>query len=78
MGRDLLTTTGSFNGQRIVAMNTHLESGAQPNTVAIRKQQLNAALKQLLSYKGPAVFAGDLNLREGEAKQVCTCAQYAN
>ncbi|CAN0363721.1 unnamed protein product [Ectocarpus sp. 12 AP-2014] len=68
MGRDLSTVRATFNGKPMLLMTSHLESEKQSSEE--RKAQFNQVLKQLLAFRGgPAIFAGDTNLREAEVKQ---------
>ncbi|CAN0008927.1 unnamed protein product [Ectocarpus sp. 4 AP-2014] len=68
MGRDLSTVRATFNGKPMLLMTSHLESEKQSSKE--RKAQFNQVLKQLLAFRGgPAIFAGDTNLREAEVKQ---------
>ncbi|CAM9355971.1 unnamed protein product, partial [Hapterophycus canaliculatus] len=68
MGRDLLTVRAVFNGKPILIATSHLESEKQSSNE--RKAQFNQVLRQLLAFRGgPAIFAGDTNLREVEVKQ---------
>eukprot|EP00752_Nemacystus_decipiens_P005954 g5377.t1 len=68
MGRDLTTIRATFNEKPIMIMTSHFESEKQSSDE--RKAQFNQALRQLLGFReGPAVFAGDTNLREAEVKQ---------
>lgn len=48
----------------------HLESG--PTAGSLRQAQLAYALDRLVEHPGPAVFAGDTNLREAEARATLT------
>eukprot|EP00904_Undaria_pinnatifida_P008750 jgi/Undpi1/5004/HiC_scaffold_19.g08356.m1 len=68
MGRDLTSIRCKFNGKPLLIMTSHLESEKQSS--GERKAQFNQVLRKLLSFReGPAVFAGDTNLREPEVKQ---------
>eukprot|EP00903_Cladosiphon_okamuranus_P013082 g12203.t1 len=68
MGRDLASIRATFNGKPFLIMTSHLESEKQSSNE--RKAQFNKALRQLLGFRdGPAIFAGDTNLREPEVKK---------
>ncbi|CAM9457247.1 unnamed protein product [Scytosiphon promiscuus] len=68
MGRDLATVRAVFNGKPILIATSHLESEKQGSDE--RKAQFNRVLRRLLAFsEGPAIFAGDTNLREAEVKQ---------
>eukprot|EP00624_Nannochloropsis_granulata_P002957 evm.model.NODE_25067_length_7224_cov_15.120847.2 len=84
MGRDLIKVQGrlalgaageppfsSASSHEFLFMTSHLES-LGPGS-AERCRQLKQILDTLLSFPGPALFAGDTNLREGEVK---ACEQY--
>lgn len=76
MGRELLTTHVTLDGRhRLHLATAHLES--QKDSAEERKRQLAIAVENLLEKSkssAPAVdlalFGGDLNLRDAEAKQV--------
>ncbi|KAG5181228.1 Endonuclease/exonuclease/phosphatase [Tribonema minus] len=80
MGRDLLCTTGLFHGTPLRLFNTHLESGRE--SAGERRAQLSHALTAMMEgeergegeWEGEgdeplAILAGDMNLRDTEAKQ---------
>lgn len=84
MGRDLIKVEGrlalgaadetpfsSASSREFLFMTSHFES-LGPGS-AERCRQLTQILENLLSFPGPALFAGDTNLREGEVK---ACEQY--
>jgi endonuclease/exonuclease/phosphatase family metal-dependent hydrolase len=64
MGRSLIRTTVRWGGHELLLLTAHLESlrdGAPE-----RIQQRDVVLDALASHNGPAVFAGDTNLRDSE------------
>ncbi len=67
-GRALVEIEAVHDGVRWRFGTAHLESG--PRAGAERAAQLDACLRVIGSHDGPAVFAGDTNLREDEAREV--------
>lgn len=77
MGRDLVEVVVRHAGcpQPLLLMTSHLESlGARPNSRQ-RCAQLTAVVSKLTMHQGPAVFAGDTNLRDKEVAQHLTVRQ---
>jgi endonuclease/exonuclease/phosphatase family metal-dependent hydrolase len=74
-GRDILQLTVTIKGQQWLFVNCHLESCGtafkSPGST-IRQAQLQECLQLIATHAsvGPAVLAGDLNIREPEAKHV--------
>lgn len=64
MGRSLLETTVHWEGHELLLLTAHLESLRQGRTERI--QQLDVVCAALGAHAGPAVFAGDTNLRNSE------------
>ncbi|CAM9429125.1 unnamed protein product [Sphacelaria rigidula] len=68
MGRDLTSVRCTFNRTPLLVMTSHLES--EKDSSEERKDQFSQAMRALLEFdEGPAIFAGDTNLREAEVKQ---------
>lgn len=64
MGRSLIRTTARWGDHELLLLTAHLESlrdGAPE-----RLRQRDVVLEALRSHDGPAVFAGDTNLRDAE------------
>jgi endonuclease/exonuclease/phosphatase family metal-dependent hydrolase len=55
-----------FEQKNILILNTHLESCKESSEE--RKNQLHQCFEVLLNHSGPAILAGDLNLRDSEVK----------
>lgn len=68
MMRDMNTLIIEFNNQQLLIINLHLESTAACSQV--RTNQLEQNIRQLLSYDGPALICGDLNIRDSEVSIV--------
>ncbi len=74
MGRDLIkvvctlkdSESSSPGAVEFLFMTSHLESLGDPRNSKERCQQLGTVLDALLAFPGPALFAGDTNLREKE------------
>jgi len=67
MGRALLEATVDWDGVPLLILTAHMESlkgGSQP-----RSEQLGRILRRLEAHPGPAVFAGDTNLRDNEVDE---------
>lgn len=64
MGRALVHTTVRWAGQELLLLTAHLESLRQGRSE--RVQQLDVVRAALGAHAGPAVFAGDTNLRDSE------------
>ena len=71
MGRHLLAVHADVRGKPIALLNSHLESTNEGSAGLLRVNQLRRALTALVgSHTAFSVFAGDLNLRDAEARQV--------
>ncbi|KAJ1436897.1 hypothetical protein B484DRAFT_428453, partial [Ochromonadaceae sp. CCMP2298] len=74
LGRDMLLLRVRVRGADWLVANCHLESLKDPpERIATRKAQLQEVLGELVLHTegtGPAVLAGDLNIRAPEAKSV--------
>jgi tyrosyl-DNA phosphodiesterase 2 len=64
MGRSLIRTVVRWNAQELLLLTAHLESLREGAPERI--QQRDVILNALRSHDGPAVFAGDTNLRDAE------------
>lgn len=64
MGRSLLRTTVRWAGQELLLLTAHMESLREGR--AERVQQLDVVRAALGAHTGPAIFAGDTNLRDRE------------
>ena len=64
MGRSLLHTTVRWEGRELLLLTAHLESLREGRPE--RVQQLDVVRAALGAHAGPAVFAGDTNLRDSE------------
>ena len=67
-GRELLRVETEVDGQRHLWLTAHIES-LQSGAVQ-RMAQSVTVLEALAAFDGPAVFAGDTNLRETEAARI--------
>jgi len=67
-GRELVRVEAECDGQRWLLMTGHLESMQVGHRQ--RLEQVRHVLAQLDAHEGPAVFAGDTNLRDPEAAQI--------
>ncbi len=65
MGRELLGVEAAIGGRRTLWMTAHLESMKSGSD--LRMDQARHVLDRLRAYDGPAVFAGDTNVRVAEA-----------
>ena len=70
MGRDILSYEIIINNRRTQFLSSHLESLADGGEV--RKAQLEFMLELIDGFAGPAVVAGDLNIRQKEADSLMT------
>ncbi len=68
MGRGLLWAEVAWAGERLLVMTSHLESLRHSSAERVRQLAIVAA--RLAAHRGPAIFAGDTNLRSAEARQV--------
>jgi tyrosyl-DNA phosphodiesterase 2 len=68
MGRGLLWAEVDWAGSRLLLMTAHLESLRDSSTERVR--QLHHITERLSEHTGPAVFAGDTNLRDAEVRGV--------
>jgi endonuclease/exonuclease/phosphatase family metal-dependent hydrolase len=67
MGRDTLTCVVDIMGREVTFINTHLES--MKDNGAVRVEQLKSICTRMLdTTTGPAITAGDLNMRDAEQK----------
>ena len=64
MGRSLICTTARWAGQELLLLTAHLESLREGRPE--RLQQLETVRAALRAHRGPAIFAGDTNLRDSE------------
>ena len=64
MGRSLIRTVVSWHGEELLLLTAHLESMKEGSPERVR--QLAVVLDALEAHDGPAVFAGDTNLRDSE------------
>ena len=68
MGRDILSYEIIINNRRTQFLSSHLEGIT--NGGVVRKAQLECLLELIDSNAGPAVVAGDLNIRQKEANSL--------
>ena len=71
-GREMLFTSFVFNGHDFLLINSHLEScgtAFRSKESSTRLAQLETCLSSISSHypRGPALIAGDLNIRDSEA-----------
>ena len=66
MGRALLEARIDWDGTPIMVLTSHLESLKDGGPA--RREQLVQIAKRMGQHKGPAVFAGDTNLRDAEVE----------
>ena len=67
MGRDTLTCVVDIMGREVTFINSHLES--MKDNGAVRVEQLKSiCIRMLNTSTGPAIAAGDLNMRDAEQK----------
>ena len=64
MGRSLVSARVMWAGQELLLLTAHLESLASGSQDRVR--QLDEVMAALAGHDGPAVFAGDTNLRDRE------------
>lgn len=64
MGRSLVTVRVGWGEVELLLLTAHLESLSYGSEQRVR--QLDVVLKALAAHRGPAVFAGDTNLRDRE------------
>ena len=64
MGRSLVSTRVQWGGRDLLLLTAHMESLKQGATE--RVAQLAVVMDALAAHSGPAVFAGDTNLRDSE------------
>ncbi len=72
-GRDFLQTIFQFHGVEVMSLNCHLESTGtafKSTESFVRMAQLSQAMSKLVAHNGPAFIAGDLNIRDSEAKKI--------
>lgn len=70
MGRALLEATVDWNGQPVLILTAHMESLKSGS--AARREQLARIRQRLETHPGPALFAGDTNLRDAEVGDLGT------
>ena len=64
MGRALLEATVDWHGQPLLILTAHMESLKEGSKA--RKEQLEQIVERMEAHPGPALFAGDTNLRDAE------------
>lgn len=72
-GRDLFLTYATKNKENFLFVNTHLEScgkAMKSRESFTRQSQLKECLRLISSHNGPAILAGDMNIRDAEASNV--------
>jgi len=73
MGRALLSLTARVDDREWLFATSHLES--MTSGAPERISQLGASLRMILDHPGPAIFGGDLNLRDDEPGRVPEAAR---
>ncbi len=66
MGRALIRTVVHWEGRELLLLTAHMESLRDGAPERVR--QLDRVLAALTAHAGPAVFAGDTNLRDSEVR----------
>jgi len=66
MGRALLEARVDWDGTPVMVLTSHMESMREGGPA--RVEQLRQIAKRMGQHDGPAVFAGDTNLRDAEVK----------